>query len=209
MAYISSVIIYSDKHEAEVRANGEDYRITLADFQSLGLCEGQCDDGVLEKLAEASCRLSCIKKAFSLLSYGDLSKKRLYLKLCEKFEKPVAQSVSQLMLERGYINENASAERFACHSADTKLWGPNRIKSELIARGYEREAVALALEGLDDASLAENLSLLIDKKMPSGGIKDIKTKNKLCAYLQRMGYSFDMINTGLKAYCEQGDCFGD
>ena len=90
-----------------------------------------------------------------------------------------------------------------------KLWGPERIRNELTVRGYERDAVNEAVLSLDGDSLAENLNTLIAKKLPSSGISDIKIKSKLCAYLKRMGYSYDMINTALRAFSEQGGYFAD
>jgi recX family len=202
MAAITSIISYEDKHEADIAVDGETYRITSADLVQLALEEGEIDDDLLELIVGRAVRLSCIKKAFSILSYGDISVKRLRMKLSEKFDRDISQEVAMLMSERGYIDEYAGAERFACRSADVKLWGPNRIKSELIKRGYESDAISCALNSLDEDMIYENLSELISKKMPSSGIDDIKNKSKLCAYLQRMGYSYSLINHALNAFDE-------
>ena len=209
MAVITSIIVYEDKHEADVVANGETYRITTADLSRLACIEGECDDDVIEILITCTDRLACIKKAFSVLSYGDVSEKRLVRKLSEKFDKETASEVAALMKERGYIDEYAAAERFASRFAEVKLWGPERIRNELTVRGYERDAVNEAVLSLDGDSLAENLNTLIAKKLPSSEINDIKIKSKLCAYLKRMGYSYDMINTALRAFSEQGGYFAD
>ena len=40
MAVITSIIVYEDKHEADVVANGETYRITTADLSRLACIEG-------------------------------------------------------------------------------------------------------------------------------------------------------------------------
>jgi len=210
MVYISSVIIYEDKHEADVSANGESFHITTADLLSLDIEEGeQYDNEILDRLVYCDCRLSCIKKAFSVLAYGDVSVRRLRMKLSEKFDKDLSEEVALLMKERGYIDEYAASERFASRTADTKLWGPERIRSELIQRGYERDAVNSAVSSLDEDEIFENLLSLIQKKMPASGIDDIKIKSKLCAYLQRMGYTYGMINSALRAFGEQDGYFGD
>ena len=209
MAVITSIVVYEDKHEADVTANGSSYRITTADLSKLACIEGECDDDVIEILITCADRLACIKKAFSVLSYGDVSEKRLFRKLSEKFDKDTSAEVAALMKERGYIDEYAAAERFAARFADVKLWGPERIRNELMARGYERDAVNEAVLSLDGDALAENLNALISKKLPASGISDVKIKSKLCAYLKRMGYPYDMINTALGAFSEQGDCFAD
>lgn len=209
MAAIASIILYEDKHEADVTVNGETYRITSADLEKLSLEEGEGDDDIVEMLTHCSMRLSGIKKAFSILSYGDTSAKSLCKKLSEKFDREIAIEVTELMKERSYIDEYAAAERFASRSSDIKLWGPDRIRSELLRRGYERDAVSCAVEGLDEDEIYNNLMSLVGKKMPSGGIEDIKNKSKLCAYLQRMGYPYGMINRAIRAFCEQDGCFGD
>ncbi len=211
MVNITSVIIYEDKHEADVTANGESFHITTADLANLAIEEGEEyeNDEILDRLVYCACRLSCIKKAFSVLAYGDVSVKKLRMKLSEKFDKSISEEVSLLMKERGYIDEYAAAERFASRSADAKLWGPERIRSELIQRGYERDAVRSAVSSLDEDKVFDNLMSLIQKKMPASGIDDIKIKSKLCAYLQRMGYTYGMINSALRAFGEQDGCFGD
>ncbi len=205
MALISSIVLKSDKHEAQVVANGESYLITEADFESLALCEGVFDDAVLDKLDECATRLACIKKAFSVLALGDMSEKRLAKKLGEKFEKDVALEVAALMKARGYIDEYSSAMRYASKSAEVKLWGPARIKNELLLRGYERDAVNNAVLALDEQLVFENAVFLVKKKMSHYDIDDRKNKAKLYAYLQRMGYSFDVINSAVKEISKSGD----
>ena len=61
MAVITSIIVYEDKHEADVIANGETYRITTADLSRLACIEGECDDDIIEILITCTDRLACIK----------------------------------------------------------------------------------------------------------------------------------------------------
>ena len=108
--------IYKDENSNEVTVvcNGESYRITVFDFEALKLEEGaEIDEETLDHLTSSVERLSCIKKAFDFLSYGDLSEKQLRDKLCRKFSKELSADVASLFVERGYVNDNELAKRYA------------------------------------------------------------------------------------------------
>lgn len=79
---VTGVFLDEQAHEAVLLIDGENYRITEADFRTLGFSEGDwLGDGELEAVCKAAERLRCIRKAMDCLSYGDMSGKKLLGKL--------------------------------------------------------------------------------------------------------------------------------
>lgn len=71
---VTGVFLDEQAHEAVLLIDGENYRITEADFRTLGFSEGDwLGDGELEAVCKAAERLRCIRKAMDCLSYGDMS----------------------------------------------------------------------------------------------------------------------------------------
>ena len=147
MYKINSIRRNDDSNEAVVICNDEYFRITVRDLENLELEEGMdIDDETYQLLNEGVERLSCIKKAFDFLSYGDLSEKQLRDKLMRKFNKELASDVAELFVERGYVNDLRLAERYVETFYVFKNMGFNRIRSELYKRGISKENIDLALE---------------------------------------------------------------
>jgi alanine racemase len=137
---IEKVLLDSEKHEANIVCSGNSYLITQTDFESLGLSEGETlDEERFEQLCEADNKLSCIKKAFTHLSYGDMSAKKLTDKLCAKFDKQIVSEIIELLKKHGYLNDTSLAGKYAKSFYEFKHWGPGRIKSDLYARGFSKE----------------------------------------------------------------------
>jgi hypothetical protein len=147
-----------NSNEVLVICCGEKYRITVHDLEILGLEDGDCiDEHGIEMLVEAGERLSCIKKAFDFLSYGDLSEKQLRDKLSKKFAKTLAQDVAALFVERGYVNDLDLARRYAETFYEFKNMGLSRIRNELFRRGISKE-------NIEDAWLVEKLWFEAEKE---------------------------------------------
>ena len=114
MYIIDQILRYDDSNEAVVVCSGNRYRITVSELIAFDFQEGdEIDDDTVELLDGAVERLACIKKAFDFLSYGDLSEKQLRDKLSKKFPKELSADVASLFVERGYVNDERLAERYA------------------------------------------------------------------------------------------------
>lgn len=197
---IEKVLLDSDEHEASIVCSGSSYRITQADFEHLGFVEGETlDEERFARLCEADSKLSCIKKAFTYLSYGDLSARKLFDKLRAKFDKSIAGEVIELLKARGYLNDAVLAERYAKNFYELKNWGPNRIKSELYAKGFAKEDIDASCAFLEELDHREKMLALIHNKFGGGAETVGKQKQKVSAYLYRMGYSYSDITDVLNS----------
>ncbi len=201
MYNIDAIRRNDDSNEAVVCCGGESYRITMHDLEIIGIEEGDCvDDETLLALDEAVERLSCIKKAFDFLSYGDLSERQLRDKLCRKFPKELSADVAALFVERGYVNDARLAERYAETFYIFKNMGLSRIKSELYRRGISRENIDSALEKYEDEDQSERIEEFIRKKYDVSLLGDIKYRRKVYSGAVRAGFNGSDVGDFLRNF---------
>jgi len=184
--------IYRDKNSNEVvvRCDDRNYRITAFDFESLGFAENDAiSEGEFEALQNAVERLACIKKAFDYLSYGDLSEKQMRDKLSRKFPKELSCEVASLLVERGYINDERLAERYAETFYTFKNMGLARIRNELFRRGISAEHIDNALEKYENEDQTSRIEEFINKKYDISRMNDIRYRQKVYAGALRAGFS--------------------
>lgn len=190
MYKINAIYRDDNSNEAVVVCDGDSYRITVHDLKVLGFEEEDLiseEDVIL--LNQAVERLSCIKKAFEFLSYGDLSEKQLRDKLLRKFSKELANDVASLFVERGYVNDARLAERYAETFYEFKNMGPARIRNELFRRGISRDDIENALEKYKDEDQHERIEEFVRKKYDLSRMADIKYRQKVYAGAVRAGFS--------------------
>ncbi len=203
MFVISKVLEDTGNKEALVVCNGESYKITLHDLQTLDIQTGdRIDEEQHEQLYEAHQRLACIKKSFHYLSYGDMSARKLSDKLKAFFPSDVIEDVIELLSERKYLNDRALVQRYTADFYEFRKYGPARIKDELYKRGFNYEDINQAVESLRDLGYTDNILYLASKKFGSDfqDNKDPKFRQKLIAYLYRMGYTYEDVKNALTIY---------
>lgn len=201
MYTINAVYRDENSNEVVVVCNHKSYRITVRDFENLAVSENDIvDDDILDSLEEAVTRLSCIKKAFDFLSYGDLSEKQLRDKLCRKFDKALAADVASLFVERGYVNDAVLAERYAETFYEFKNMGLQRIRNELFKRGISREDIDNALEKYENLDQTERIYEFIRKKYDINKLDDIKYRQKVYAGSLRAGFSGSEVGDILRNF---------
>lgn len=197
---VTSVIDDKASHEITVFCGGE-YRVTEADFLSLGIAEsGECDT---EKLEFCSQKLCCIKKSESYLSYGDHSEKKLREKLRNKFAPEVIDEVMMLLVRKGYVDDASLAERYVSELMRTRLWGKKRIAQYLMTKGFSRNDIENALESADDEAYHDNLITLIEKNISKYDLSDRNSVSKFMNSLYRSGYDWDEIRSAVSDYIKE------
>ena len=201
MMFIEKVTLDESRHEALVRCNGTSYRITAFDCNRLAIEEGmEATEELIEEIIRSELRLSCIQKAFSHLSYGDLSKKRLFEKLYRSFPKDVASEVADLMEERGYIDDLRLAERYADNYYSIRSYGPMRIKQELHGKGFSYDTIETVMEPYLAFDHREKIRALLEQKFSRVSVLDFSAKKKAAAWLNRQGYSWSDVSETLNSF---------
>ena len=206
MTPIEKIVIDDNRHEAVIYCNGTSYRITEYDCNRLAITQGmELSEELLVEIQQSEARLSCIQKAFSHLSYGDQSKKRLYEKLRRAFSAELSAEVVDLMEERGYINDLRLAERYADNYYSIRSYGPLRIKQELREKGFAYNTIETVLEPYMALDHGEKIQELLARKFAHACANDYSVKRKAAAWLNRQGYSWSDMSETLNSYFQDDD----
>lgn len=206
---------YNSKGGSEVTLEcelKEKYTITLADAKRLGLAELTEEDFPIEfsddeLIVFLSQKLKAIKYASYLLQFSDKSEKVLKQKMREKeYSSEVIDEALKVMREGGIISDGNLCLRKYLSIANSKLYGPHRIKSELFSKGFSAEDIKNAEESAD-IDFEELCRELCEKLLSSGRINlsDRKEKDKFKAKLSRYGYGFDVISSVLNNFASSFD----
>lgn len=201
MYIIDQILRYDDSNEAVVICSGNRYRITVSELIAFDFQEGdEIDDHTVELLDGAVERLACIKKAFDFLSYGDLSEKQLRDKLSKKFPKELSADVASLFVERGYVNDERLAERYAETFYEFKNMGLGRIRNELFRRGISREHIENALAKYEYEDQSERIEEFIIKKYDITRMDDIKYRQKVYSGALRAGFNGSEVGEVIRKF---------
>ena len=84
-----------------------------------------------------------------------------------------------------------------------KGWGERRIREDLFALGFTREAVEEAMEDLSDVDWEENCALAIRKKYREIP-EERHERQKLVAAMVRLGYHADTVKAALRSILREG-----
>jgi SOS response regulatory protein OraA/RecX len=167
-------------------------------YLELGLKKGTIlNQDAFDAIERCSKECLAIRKGTELLSYSSSSRKRLVQRLRNKgIDRENAESAAEHLANIGAINEECDVE----HQVDLclkKLWGKKRIYRELLTKGYEKEYILLALEGITKEQMIENCTLLLQKKHKTIP-EDSNVLKKIVGSLVRYGYTFDEIKCALE-----------
>lgn len=190
MYTISEILRDDNSNEVVVVCGRDRFRITIHDFEQLDIDEGALlSQEEFDSLQDAVERLSCIKKAFDFLSYGDLSEKQLRDKLCRKYSKELSADVAALFVERGYVNDRNLAKRYAETFYEFKNMGLNRIRNELFRRGFSKDDIEDALSEYEHEDQYERIESFIKKKYDISKMSEIKYRQKVYSGALRAGFN--------------------
>lgn len=133
--------------------------------------------------------------ALQYLSYKDRTKREVIRKLKEKgFTKEVTKKTVIALMNYGYINDLEFSKKFVKQRVNVKGYGKYKVVRELKEKGVSDEIIETVTENIDNDELETALRIAI-KKARNLDLNEYKDKQKLYAYLQRRGYSYDKIKT--------------
>ncbi len=193
MAKVSYIRQIKDTHllRLGIVEEGEKLAYTVSErlyseFSGFAVGE-EIDEYTLERIKSEDEYYSAKKKALSLLSYSDNNERALVRKLCLKgIGKSTAEEVAREMVNLGYINEERQLERIILNEVNRKLYGPKKIISSLMSKGYSPgkvKEVMTALIKSREIDFDKAADTLVEKKL--GGEY---TAEQRAALLYRYGY---------------------
>lgn len=138
--------------------------------------------------------------SYRYLTICSRSRKELEQKLAEKkFESDVIRIVVDNLILAGYINDDVFAVQWACSRIKQRSFGRRRIAQELQQKGIDkeiiREALVKAITHEDECQAAQRATEQKLKSMKN--IEPEARKRRLAGFLQRKGFSYDIIYTML------------
>ncbi len=179
------------------KAQRVSFRLLVEQYAELGVRTGETTPEYAETLLDAGKLCGAIRRGISMLGYGDQSARRLAYKLTAKgVDRDNATRAVAYLTERGYIREESTATIRARQGAG-KGWGERRIREDLMAHGFTREAVEEAMDEISDTDWEENCAAVIRKKY--GEIpEDRGDRQKLIASMMRLGYDADTVKEAMR-----------
>lgn len=154
----------------------------------------------LSQLVERSDARRAREKALYLLEHRSHSKRELMEKIARTAaSREAAQAAADHMEEIGLIDDQAYAESYARELFLRRRFGARRVKQELARKGIDREIIQQVLAQYEEEEdgqerAGENIALVLSKRYPLWR-EDEKTRRRAVAALQRLGYSYQQIQS--------------
>lgn len=167
----------------------------------------EVDDDFIKEVLRAEEQNKVINHALNLLSFRQRSEKEIHTALKRKgYEEFYINNAIDYCRTQSYLDDRAFAKAFIKDKLNINKLGEQRIKYELIKKGVSEEIINDVLV-LDRDDQFEAAFKLAEKKLPSYKNDDKNgTYRKLSGFLQRKGYSFEIISKVVKEILED---FGD
>ena len=135
-------------------------------------------------------------QALRYLAYRDRSEKELTLHLEKKGHAPsVIQKALQDLANLNYVNDQRFAMEWGRSRVEGKKFGKQRVRQELFAKGVASHIIETTLDSLYSSYPERDLAqACANKKLASlHGLEPEKKMRRLVQYLQRRGFSADII----------------
>ena len=135
------------------------------------------------------------ESALRMLTARAHGKKELYRKLRQKYDAAAAQNAVDRCKEAGLIDDAAFAENLAESLLSKKGWSPERVKTELLCRGVDKETAENAISALD-IDRDSGIIMLLEKMRITDDSPD-KDKARAVRRLTAAGYGMGEIKKHL------------
>jgi regulatory protein len=121
------------------------------------------------------------------------------------FSQTEVEAAVERLKTQGFLNDERFACDWACSRVPTKLWGRERLRQELLARGISSDYIESAIERVYSEYGELDLALHAAQKKWRGMTAKRKGREgeKVARYLQRQGFPFEIIFKVLKMRSER------
>lgn len=164
----------------------------------------EIDEEEFEKLKFLIQSRKAYAQALRFLTLRAHSAKELYTKLSKKHSPECCEYAVEKCKELNFIDDTEFALSFATELYERKKYGAARIRTELFAKGIDREVADYAISQIE-FDVTDSIINIIEKKY-SSCIDDEKGRKRMIAGLMRLGYSYSDIRNALKDYDLPEEC---
>jgi regulatory protein len=161
------------------------------------------DIDFIEKIIKTEEQNKANNYALKLLSYRPRSEKEIIDKMKGKgYDEEIINGTIDYLKNFGYVNDKDFAVDFA--KGKSGKFGPNRIKIELVRKGVDDNIIDEIIKEEFDEKIEYNNALKAAKKKIKSYKGDDRNTiyRKLGSYLQRKGYSYDIVAKVLREVLE-------
>jgi len=155
----------------------------------------EVSDEFIKDVLKAEEQNKVTNHALNLLSYRQRSEKEIFTSLKRKgYEENHIEKAIEYCKDNNYINDKEFAIAFINDKINLNKLGSYRIRQELLNKGVSREIISKVLIIKPDEQY--EMALELGKKRLNYYRNDDKNSiyRKLSGYLQRKGYSFDIVS---------------
>ena len=146
--------------------------------------------------------------ALQYLSYRDRSKWELSQYLGKKeHSPPVIQKTLDYLTKLNYVDDHRFALRWGQYKINKNKLGKNRLYFELLGKGVNKETIEGILNTLYEENPEMELAVICARKkwITLKSFEEKKKKRLLVQYLQRKGFSSDIIYQSLMTLAKPSD----
>lgn len=157
-------------------------------------------EAIINSLLQADEVKKATMAALNLIAFRPRASGELQRKLREKGYSPdAAEKAVARMLELGYLNDAAFAERWVENRQEHRPRSARMLQRELREKGVDADTVAEVLEGVNIDEVADALTLA-QKKAATMSALDLATRHRrISGFLGRRGYGYDVIRRVLES----------
>ena len=194
-----SKIVKKDARNVIIHFDNGDVLILSADvFFKSGLKKNDViSDDSFSFLVKENKLFHIRQRAFGYLGRRQHSTSEIRVKLIQKgYETELITEVLEDLLKNNYLHDLEFAKLYTEEKKKTKLWGKNKIKSELIKKGVKSDIIKEVMsEYLNEDIEFDNALITARKKykLLKLRVSDKKSlKHKLISFLNGRGYNYEI-----------------
>ncbi len=166
----------------------------------------EVDDNFIENILLAEEENKALNYTLKLLSYRQRSEKEIYDALKRKgYMEEHIENVIANCRDKNYLNDKQFARSFANDKINLNKYGPERIKHELKLKGVSRNIIDEVVDF--DRDEQYDMAMEVASKRMNSYRNDDKRAiyRKMSGFLQRRGFSYDIISKVVREILEAMD----
>ncbi len=150
-------------------------------------------------------RIRAKRRALYILAQRDHSKKELYDKLIKNYPDDLCETVVDMMIEFGYIDEEKYTRKLY-RSYVNKGWGKSKIRFELKRKGLPVSLIEQCEEEYNSEDYVEQIIQLVNKKYINKlDFSDYASVQRVTAAVARRGFDYEDIKIALQEIKDEWD----
>lgn len=181
------------------------YRFSMNLMDAAKLRKGQAlTDNDIAALKAEDDVVKAVESAVRFLSYRPRSTAEVRRNLTEKsMEPPVIDAALERLSTLGYLDDEAFARFWVENRSSFKPLAPTALRYELRRKGVSDAIIAEVLAAVDPLAAAQQAAATQVRRLRG---KDRSTfRTKLSSFLQRRGFSYDVIREVIEGLAEELD----